>query len=63
VKPVNRIEIRSDPRHPRSDDDDGHVDIRIYISRRAIALIIAVMVVISRLIEVSAAPVIDRLLH
>nr|QDH89110.1 MAG: hypothetical protein H2Bulk3536615_000001 [Leviviridae sp.]QDH90375.1 MAG: hypothetical protein H4Rhizo441355_000002 [Leviviridae sp.] len=58
VKPVNRVEIKSDKHAPHA-EDGRIVDIRIYVSPKAIALAVAAIAIVSRLIELISTLVIN----
>jgi hypothetical protein len=60
LKPVNRVEIRRDPQEFLA-DEGRPIDIRIYVSPKAIAAGIAALAVVGRLVEAIAEAVINRL--
>jgi len=61
LKPVNRVEIRHDPQEFLADEGKP-IDIRIYVSPKAIAAGIAALTIVGRLIETISTAIIDRLL-
>lgn len=51
LKPVTKVVVSKPRRQDLLVDDQLPVDIRIYVSPKGVAVIIAVLVVVSRLIE------------
>jgi len=51
VKPVNRIEIKSEGRL-RPADENRFVDVRIYLSPKAVVVCVMSLAVLGRLIEI-----------
>lgn len=65
LKPVNRVEVKNLPSHDPQEflaSDGKPIDIRIYVSPKAIAAGIAALAVVGRLVEAISVAVIDRLL-